>query len=224
MKQNVLCLHPAPREFPSGLAVAATGTTAASSVQPHSIMVANSHERPVVLRPFQMADARPMYQAARESLGQLRTWMTWCRPDYSLADAEAFVADCEAAWEKGAHYSFAIVEKDTDAMLGSIGLNQINLAHRCGNVGYWIRDSAVGRGVATTASRLVARFALQELGLSRLEFLIAAGNIASQRVAQKAGARFEGLLRNRLRLNGSFHDAALYALVAGDFSSLTVLI
>ena len=222
ISQNLLSLPLVSGESINELAVAPP-VVVASALHEDSVMPANSSECPILLRPFRVTDAAPMYDAARESIGQLRAWMTWCNSNYQFRDAENFVSQCEAAWERGGHYSFAIVENHTQQFLGSIGLSQLNLTHRCGNVGYWVRDSAAGRGIATAATRLLARFAFQELGLCRLEFLIAAGNMASQRVAQKAGAKFEGLLRNRLRLNGTCHDAALFGLVAGARSGLTVL-
>ena len=76
-----------------------------------------------------------------------------------------------------------------------------------------VRSSAAGRGVATTATRLIAAFALRALGLNRLEILIPEVNVASQRVAQKAGAKFEGLLRNRLMTAGQMRGRRLFPLI-----------
>lgn len=170
----------------------------------------------VLIRPFQLEDALPMYQAARESLDQLCAWMTWCRSDFSLTDAEVFVSQCGRAWARGEHYSFAIIDAQTGNFLGSVGLNQLNHTHKVANVGYWVRNSAAGRGVATAAVRPVASFGLRKLGLNRLEFLIPTINVASQRVAQKLGAKFEGMMRSRLVIAGQSHDAAMYALVKAD--------
>ncbi len=170
----------------------------------------------VQIRPFQLGDAPPMYQAARESMEQLSTWMTWCQADFSLAQAESFVSQCARAWARGEHYSFAIIDARDGAFLGSVGLNHLNHPHKFANVGYWVRNSAVGRGVAAHAARLVTTFGLQELGLNRLEFLIPSVNVASQRVAQKLGAKFEGVLRQRLLIAGRSHDAVMYALTKAD--------
>jgi RimJ/RimL family protein N-acetyltransferase len=63
---------------------------------------------------------------------------------------------------------------------------------------------------------LTARFGLRVLGLQRIEILAAVGNKASQRVAEKAGAKKEGLLRKRLSIRGQAHDAVMYSLIASD--------
>jgi RimJ/RimL family protein N-acetyltransferase len=62
------------------------------------------------------------------------------------------------------------------------------------HVGYWVRTGQTGQGIATAAVRLIARFGFEDLGLQRLELLVAVENLASRRVAEKAGARFEGIL------------------------------
>jgi len=69
-----------------------------------------------------------------------------------------------------------------------VGLNQFNRNHQLCNLGYWVRTSRAGRGVASSAGRLAARFALAELNLHRVEVLAATGNHASQRAAEKMGA------------------------------------
>ena len=98
-------------------------------------------------------------------------------------------------------------------MLGACGLADIDAANRCAKVGYWVRASAAGRGAATAAVRLLAAWAWAETDLERLEVRAAIGNAASRRVAEKAGAAFEGVARRRFRLHGRQEDAAVYALL-----------
>jgi RimJ/RimL family protein N-acetyltransferase len=109
-------------------------------------------------------------------------------------------------------YGFAIVDAQ-GGFLGGCGLNQLSAAHRFGNLGYWVRTSASGRGVATEAARQLAEFAFRETDLVRLEIVCAAANVRSQRVAERAGAEREGVLRNRLMLHGHPVDAVMYSLV-----------
>ena len=69
------------------------------------------------------------------------------------------------------------------------------------------------RGVATEAVRQVADFAFGNTDLVRLEIVCAVGNDASQRVAERAGAVREGVLRHRLLLHGQPVDAVMYSVV-----------
>ena len=170
----------------------------------------------IVVRRFEPADIFPLHEAALESMPKLSRWMNWCPPDYTVDDARSFILKSERAWETGEHFNFAIRDASDDTFLGSVALNHISMPHKLANVAYWVRAGWTGKGTATSAVRLVARFGLHELGLNRLEFLIPTENRASLRVAQNAGARFEGNLRSRIVVGGRCHDAAMYSLVSGD--------
>jgi len=174
------------------------------------------HDGLVAIRPFGADDAVSLFEAACESMEELCEWMVWCHPGYSRENSLDFVSRCEAEWRAGNQYSFGIFEYRTGTLLGSVGLNSIHQAHKVANLGYWVRTSRTRRGVATAATRLLARFALEQLRLNRLEIVVPTGNKASLRVAQKAGASLEGILRHRLILNGKPHDAMLYSIIPGD--------
>jgi len=138
--------------------------------------------------------------------------MTWCRPEYSLEDSAAFVAKRGAQWESGNEYSFAIYNLENDEFLGSAGLSRVDQVHRFANLGYWVRSSRTGRGIASAAVRMVGEFALNDLGLNRVEIIVPAENLASVRVAEKVGARLEGVLKSRIVLGRRPQDALSYSL------------
>ena len=100
-----------------------------------------------------------------------------------------------------------------DRLLGCCGINQINKEHPLANLGYWVRSSETGRGVATRAAQRVAAWAFAHTDVERLEIVAAVGNTASHAVAAKAGALREGVLRSRILIHGTLHDAVLFSLV-----------
>jgi RimJ/RimL family protein N-acetyltransferase len=173
----------------------------------------------VGIRSFTAEDASSLYEAARESITQLCAWMVWCHPGYSLEDSATFVADAPKRWSLGERYSFAIFSTANKQFLGSAGLSDINQAHGFANIGYWVRSTWANRGVASTATRLLACFAFEQLRLHRLEFVIPVGNHASERVAAKIGAKREGVLRKRLMLQGKPHDALMMSLLSEDLKA-----
>jgi ribosomal-protein-serine acetyltransferase len=166
------------------------------------------------IRPYGPSDAAALCEAARESIGEVFRWLAWCHPGYSLADAVEWTRSRAALAARGSEHSFAIVGAD-GRFLGGCGLNQINRVHRFANLGYWVRTSATRQGVATEAVRQLAGFAFAQTDLVRLEIVCAVGNDASQRVAARAGAVREGILRHRLLLHGQPVDAVMYGLVRG---------
>ena len=164
------------------------------------------------VRAYEPQDAQALWEAARESGPEVFRWLPWCHPRYSMAEAEEWVRSRPALAAEGREYNFAIVGVDGQ-YLGGCGLNQVNRIHRFANLGYWVRTSATGQGVATAAVGQVADFAFQKTDLVRLEIVCAAGNERSQRVAERAGAVREGMLRHRLLVHGQPVDAVMYSLV-----------
>jgi ribosomal-protein-serine acetyltransferase len=173
-------------------------------------------EGPILVRPHRTEDVRALFTAARESVKELSPWLPWCHENYAIEETSAFILSREEAWKAETEYGFGIFEHRSGRLLGGVGINQINRLHSVGNLGYWIRSTATGHGVATTAARLVARFGFEQLGLRRIEILVALGNHASQRVAEKCGATREGVLRKRLLIRGESQDAVIYSLVRED--------
>lgn len=173
-------------------------------------------EGPLLVRTYCAEDAAALYEAARESIAEVSVWLPWCHENYSVQESREFIRSRQLASQGEEWYSFATFEKDSGRFLGGVGLNFFNRVHQMANLGYWVRTSAVGRGVATGATRTVARFGFEQLGLHRIEIVAAVGNVASQRVAEKAGAVREGVLRKRLLINGKSVDAVLFSLIPED--------
>lgn len=168
------------------------------------------------LRAFRLDDAAEIYAAVMESKPQLEPWLPWCHADYCLDDTVEFLKGRPAAFQNDGEYAFAIIEQGSDRFVGATGINQVDLAARRANLGYWLRTSATGRGYATTATLMVTRWTFAKLKLERIEIVAAVGNAASQRVAQRSGAQREGIARRRLRVGNVQHDAVVFSLVRED--------
>lgn len=171
----------------------------------------------VQIRRAERADAPRVLDAVRASVAELEIWMPWAHAGYSLDDTTTWLELCCDGWEKATQYSFVAVDVATGEVLADCSISQINRMHGFANLGYWVRSSATGQGLGSALARRVARFGVEEIRLNRLEILTALGNVASQRVAEKAGATREGVLRSRLILREQVIDAAMFSLTARDF-------
>lgn len=169
----------------------------------------------VIIRPYRAEDAADLFEAALESVAEVFPWLMWCHPGYTRAEAENWAAIQERAFAEGSEYEFVIAD-ESGRYLGGCGLNHLNAIDRVANLGYWIRTSAAGRGVATAAVAKLVRFAFTETNLERLEIVCAVGNHASRRVAEKSGAFLEGTARHRIYLHGAPTDAAVYSILRTD--------
>jgi RimJ/RimL family protein N-acetyltransferase len=163
------------------------------------------------LRFYEPADAPLLFDAARESVVDVYPWLPWCHPAYTAGEARAWIERQVHARQHGDELAFAIVDS-ASRLVGGCGINGINAMHRFANLGYWVRSSAAGRGLAPAAVRQLAAWAFVHTSLIRLEIVVACKNTRSQRVAEKAGAEREGVLRDRLILHGEPHDAVIYSI------------
>ena len=166
----------------------------------------------LLIRRYRREDEDFLYAAARESVSEMFPFLPWCHPDYDRDDTAGWLDMSETNWRDGAAYSFAIFSDDGSHFHGGCGLNKID-DHPVANLGYWIRTSSTGQGLATEATIALAAFGFAKLGLQRIEIIMSTENIASRKVAIGAGAVEEGILRQRLLLHDRPHDAYLYSLV-----------
>ncbi len=169
-------------------------------------------EHGVTLRPWRLADAPAMAGASADP--EIVRW-TNHPAGMSAAAAADYVQSTLDHVADGQLAYFAIVD-DADAVVGAIGVGGFDWVSDVGQVFYWIAAPARGRGLATAAVRLVARWAFGALGLARLELYTMPGNAASERVAEKAGFTREGVLRSRRLIKGERTDVTLFALLPDD--------
>jgi ribosomal-protein-serine acetyltransferase len=170
----------------------------------------------ITLRPYRASDIDALYDAVRESIPELSVWMPWCHPDYSIEETKTWIQSQPGKWKKGEEYNFAISYNTGRLYLGGCGLNVVDRDAGTANLGYWTRTSQANKGIATAATLLLARFAFKQLKLNRVELTIAVDNQASLRVADKAGATREGILRNRVTKNDAPSDAVVFSLIPQD--------
>ena len=85
-----------------------------------------------------------------------------------------------------------------------------------GSLGYWIGQPFARQGYMTEALQGLIGFAFDDLGLHRIEAACLPSNQASRAVLEKIGFSEEGFARDYLRINGSWQDHALFAMLKND--------
>jgi RimJ/RimL family protein N-acetyltransferase len=172
----------------------------------------------LILRPPVLADAEAIYQAVDVSRLALAPWMDWYTPEYSIDDTIEWLEMQPGSWAEGTNFQFALFNPQDEDCLGFCGINHINPFYLLANLGYWVRSDQTSKGIATRAVRLVAQFGFRSLKLRRIEIVTGEENWASRKVAENAGARFEGILRKRLKIGEGNIDAAMHSLIPEDFT------
>jgi len=152
-------------------------------------------------------------EAVVESHRELRNWMPWAKSVQTLAESERHCRECQAKWHAREMLDFSFHRAADGAFVGKGGLHTIDWRIPKFEIGYWIRSSCTGAGIATEATLAMVGLA-QELGARRVEITADARNAASRRVAEKSGFVLEGVLRSSRRDNaGELADSCMYARV-----------
>ena len=122
----------------------------------------------------------------------------------------------EECRREGGLLHLVIAGRIDDAYLGEVVA--VVGEHRVGELGCGVVPAARGRGVATEALRLLAAWAIETLGLGRLQVFVAPDNVPALRLAESAGFRREGLLRAYWENDGERLDAVVLSRLPGDTS------
>lgn len=144
----------------------------------------------LVLRPKRLDDLDAITAACQDP--EIPRW-TFVPSPYTRADAEAYFTDSVEEAAAGRAINLLAVDEQ-DRLLGSFGLMELDLEPGYGEIGYWVVAEARGRGVATRGVRMLADWAREELGLTKIDVLPHKDNAPSRRVAEKAGFRDTGEL------------------------------
>lgn len=138
---------------------------------------------PVNLRRWQAGDEHAAYLAVIESQAHLRPWMPWAVA-YTRQNAADFVAACERDWLSGAAYNYAITTEGQVA--GSCGL-MARIGPGGLEVGYWVHQAHIRRGLATAAAAALTDAAFRLPGIDHVDIVHDELNEASAAVPRKLG-------------------------------------
>jgi [ribosomal protein S5]-alanine N-acetyltransferase len=165
------------------------------------------------LRPWRIEDVPRVAEACRDP--EISRWTRVPSP-YTEEHARSWIEQTIRDWDRREGES-AFAVTDRGEVVGAIGLRLLEGEYTTrGSIGYWVAADARGRGVATDALRIVSRWALRQLGLPRVELVTDPENRASQRVAEKAGFRQEGLLRGYVQMRNGQRDCVMFSLLATE--------
>lgn len=155
----------------------------------------------LILRPFCPEDAAAVQRlAGARPVADTTANIPHPYPDGA---AERWISTYSTRFAAGDAAIFAITLLPSGELIGAIGL-QIGRQQACAELGYWVGVPYWNRGYCTEAGRAVVEYAFYTLGLHRVHATHSRRNLASGRVLQNIGMRYEGRLRQHIRKRDSF--------------------
>ena len=174
----------------------------------------------VTLRQSAEPDIDPIFHACQDPLISAFTTVP---AHYTLDHAIDFVRSDPFSFADRREFRFVIDYGNGDdvTFAGVISLHTINIKNHSAEIGYWMEKSMRGKGIGTTAAKVITDYGLRTLGFRRIEGLADVDNSASQKLLMSAGYEKEGILRNQVtRDDGRQIDMALFATTDSTWSPL----
>jgi RimJ/RimL family protein N-acetyltransferase len=175
----------------------------------------------LVIRCWQPSDAPLLKDAVDTSLEHLRPWMPWAHDDpQPVENKMELLRGFRSRFDAGDDFVYGIFSRDESEAVGGTGLHP-RVGDDAFEIGYWIRSSAVGKGLATETAAALTRVAFDLAAVERVELHVDPANEASCRVARKLGYGEEARLRRRLPdvvPNGPKRDEIIFSMFAEEFA------
>ncbi len=166
---------------------------------------------PVILRPLHATDAPDLARHInnKKIWDNLRDYIPF---PYSEQDAQEFIASVQP---QNPTLTFGITYEQQ--ICGVIGLEtQQDVYKKSASFGYWVSEAYWGKGIASTALKLLTEYGLNQLGYIRLFTSVFAYNPGSMRVLEKNGYIKEGIFKKAIFKNNQIWDEHRYAIVRED--------
>ncbi len=147
---------------------------------------------------------------------QTQRWLPF-PAEYGNIEAKSWCTEMAAERrDSGAGDHYGVVRREDGRLVGCLWTKRTDWVARVTEIAYAIAPAVRGFGVAAEAVDALAIALILEHGFQRIELRVAPGNVASRRVAEKAGCTYEGLLRNAGYVHSGRVDLEVWSLVAAD--------
>lgn len=169
----------------------------------------------VAIRPIRLRDARPLERELNLNRRWLRQWEATSPSGVLGYDVRGSIRSLMQSTRTGTGVAYAI-ECDGE-FAGQLNVSSIAYGSlSSASIGYWVAERFAGRGVTPTAVALATDHVFFQLGLHRMEICIRPENVASLRVVEKLGFRYEGLRRRYIHINGDWRDHFAFGLTVEE--------
>ncbi len=173
------------------------------------------------VRSYETGDGRLLAQAIRDSYEHLRTFMFWAKPDYSDEEGEHFCRTSRAHYLLADNFTLGIFSPNGSRILGGTGfhLHDGGVSDATAEIGMWIHVDAAGHGLGTRALMSLLSWGFDCWPWIRLFWRCDTRNLASARVAEKAGMQKEGIARSHSYLTDGTtrRDLIIFAAIRDEW-------
>jgi RimJ/RimL family protein N-acetyltransferase len=176
----------------------------------------------LVIRCWDPRDAPQLKDALDTSLEHLRGWLPWAREEPKpLGEKIELLRRFRGMFDLGDDFVYGIFSRDEEEVVGGAGLHR-RVGAGAFEIGYWLRASRTGQGLATEMVAALTRVAFDVCQVERVEIRVDPENERSLRIPRRLGYVAEATLRRRLPPNDldetERRDVVVFAMFAHAFA------
>jgi len=135
---------------------------------------------------------------------------------YEVGMAEQWIGTHRDMYQKGEQLIFAIERRSDRKLVGAVGLTLSQKDNRA-ELGYWVGKPYWGQGYCTEAAGEILRYGFEVLELNRIQASHFSRNVASAKVMEKIGMKYEGCLRSHVYKWGEYLDIIYRAILKSEY-------
>lgn len=168
----------------------------------------------LTLRRLELTDAEMMFRnwTSDEEVTRFLRWDA----HKTIDETKSMIQQWVNGYQDDSTYYWGMYLKDGE-MIGSIGVAITSDYDFKGELGYKIGSRFWNQGYTGEAARVVIDYMFRNTDVERIDSVSAVENPASSKVMEKAGMRYEGLLRHYYKTRDGFHDCTLYGIIRSDW-------
>lgn len=170
----------------------------------------------ISLREFQFDDWKEVHLYASQERACI--YQPWGpnNEDETKAFVKKIIEDAQE--DLRTRFAFAVTVQEESKVIGAVEINIRNVKNRNGEISYIINPNYWRNGYATEASRYLLQFGFTKLKLHRIFATCDPRNIASSKVLEKIGMKYEGRMRENLLIKDGWRDSLLYSVLENEWS------
>jgi RimJ/RimL family protein N-acetyltransferase len=174
----------------------------------------------VVVRCWEPNDAPLLKEAVDSSLDELRPWLPWALNEPQTVEVKVqLLRRFRAQFDLGEDFVYGLFSRDESEVVGGSGFHR-RVGEGAFEIGYWIRSSRAGQGLATEATAALTRIGFEVCEVDRIEIHCEPENELSLRIPRKLGYAEEARLRRRLypAPGGEPRDVVVFSLFRDTYA------
>ncbi len=169
----------------------------------------------IYLRKTDPLHAEALFSAIDKNRTYLNQFLPWVAYTKVLSDTVSYLIQATENCNQGTELTYNIYRKD--ALVGRIGLHQIDHVNNNASVGYWLAEDQQGQGIISKACSMLLKIGFEDFGFHRIEILTATDNLKSSAIALRLGFTHEGVLRQLEKHKDTYLDLNIYSLLKHEW-------